>query len=322
MIIRTIFKWGAFIILFKMVIVALVWKLGADSRRDIAVREAMCRDFVPNAVFIGTSRTLYGIDPLLFDSLNGGRFRSYNLGLFSLSPSNSMEMAGRIVENSKEVTHIFIELNALDYSTILLTPTNFFDEMMFRAGVLFDCRNIELEQKVKSFISSFNVTVFQMFSIAPEIVKIKKYFDPPVHPVEGAPDLEIQGNQIVTLSLTEETQEILENKKATLRVAQLKKSGKPNLFYISAIKRLLARAQSSGKKVIFYSPNNISEKELLILSDVIPYIPLENRVNLPDSGISEELFQPQNLFDNFHLNRNGSRMYTGLVSEALMGKLD
>lgn len=142
MILKMVLKWGGAILLFKMMVVLFVWQLDPDPRRDISLKERMCREFQPNTVFIGTSRTLYGVEPRLFDSLNAGESRSYNMGLFSLSQSNSMEVASRLIEESGDVEQIFIELNALDYNTILLTPFNFFDEVVFRTEQCFrSCAN-------------------------------------------------------------------------------------------------------------------------------------------------------------------------------------
>src|SRR5690606_32794527 len=106
----------------------------------------------------------------------------------------------------------------------------------------------------------------------------------------------------VRLSLSEETSEIADNRKSTLGMKDLKGGGHPNYFYISRIKKLIALAEASGKKVIFYSANNILAKELLILSDVIPYVPKENLLSMPDGIATEVLFKTENIFDDFHLN--------------------
>ena len=317
--ISTILKWGILIISFKILTAFLVGKLGTDPRRDISVKEQLLTDFKANTVFIGSSRTLYGVDPQLFDSLYKGYSRSYNLGLFSLSPSNSFKIAHKIIEENTEIKTIFIELNALDYSTVLASPDNIFQEVVFRTGVLSNCNNISFSEKAKSFLPGFNHTMFQSLSIAPEIFKLKKHLHPSKDPVEGSPDLTDQGNQVVKLSITKTDKFIQENLLATREMATISKSPTMNSYYVMKIKELIKLAESRNKKMIFYFPNSLAKSEVLVLSEVIPFIPKSNLIRLPGDQTLDQLFTPNNLFDSHHLNQKGATVYTSfLCNEAKM----
>lgn len=311
--ISTILKWGILIIFFKLSATFFVAKLGTDPRREIACKEQLLKKFDANTVFIGSSRTLYGVDPQLFDSLNHGHSKSYNLGLFSLSPSNSFLLANKIIEENPDVKNIFVELNALDYSTILVKPNNIFQELVFRTGVLSGCNNISFSDKAKSFLPGLNHTLFQSLSIAPEVLKIKKYLHPSKDPVEGIPNLTNQGNQIVQLAVNKSDKIVEENLLVTRKMALIGKSPTVNSYYIMKIKELITLAECSNKNLIFYFPNSFAKSEVLILSEVIPFIPESNLIRLPGDETLDQLFSPKNLFDAHHLNAKGAKIYTNFL---------
>lgn len=309
-------KWLLLFIAFKMVVTLIVAQFYTDARRDIPARKKLCAAFSPNAVFIGTSRTLYGINPALFDSLNQQKTRSYNFGIFSLSPYSSIQIADDMLCESPSVKTIYIELSALDYSTVALQPQEVIPDAIFRANVLADCPDIDFNAHASAFLDGLNTTLFQMVSIAPQILAAKKALRPDNDPVEGNANLLTNGHQPVTSALLQTNGRVMANRSAT---DKLRASGRPateNRFFVSQIKQLIARAGELGRKVIFYYPNNITQGEYEVLSQVAPFLTKENLIPLPAHSLLDSLFKPQNLFDAYHLNEEGAAVYTQFLQEA------
>lgn len=303
-------KWLLLIIAFKLIAVLILAQFYTDPRRDIAERKKLCSAFNPNVVFIGTSRTLYGIDPALFDSLNQQKTRSYNFGIFSLSPYSSIHLAHNILSENAAIKTIYIELSALDYSTVALPPRQMIPDAIFRANVAADCPNITVRDKAESFLDGLNTTLFQMLSIAPQVSSAKKALHPEDDPVEGNAHLLANGHQSVTSVLSTINDRIMANKDATGQMLTSRPRTVPNAYYISRINQLITRAEQLGKKVVFYYPNNITRGEYGILSQVAPFLTRENLITLPESPLLDSLFIPENLFDAHHLNKKGASIYT------------
>ncbi|NIJ51220.1 hypothetical protein [Dyadobacter arcticus] len=313
--IAKITKWLVLIIFVKIISVLIIARVYTDPRRDVNARENLCRTFNPNVIFIGTSRTLFGIDPALFDSLNHQKTHSYNFGIFSLSPQSSLRIADQILVNNLAVKDIYVELSALDYSTVALKPEYVIQDAIFRANVMADCSNIDSSDKVSSFLRGLNSTLFQMLSIAPQIETAKKIVNPVHDPIEGRAALIDNGHQSVALALSQTNDRLLANKKATQQMLAQVRRSKPNTYYISKINQLIANAASAGKEVIFFYPNNITEAEYLILAQVAPYLPEKNLIRLPSGSMLNEFFKPENLFDPHHLNRKGAAIYTQFLQK-------
>ncbi|WP_138480232.1 hypothetical protein [Dyadobacter bucti] len=319
---NTVVKWLLLLVAIKLLAVVLTAQFDPDPRRDIATREGLCRKFNPDAVFIGTSRTLYGIDSEIFDSLNNQKTRSYNLGLFSLSFSNSLSIANQLITNESGVKTIFIELSALDYNTILLRPGNIFQDVVFRTKTMADCSTINTTDKLNGFLQGFNTTLFQLFSIAPEMDVIKRKIRTSSDPIEGRPDLRPNGHQSVPFAIPRLNTYIEENKKSAGKMIAVGKSCAPNSFYLSNIENLIKLAEKGDKKVIFFYPNNISKGEFQILSQVGPYIPEKHLIGFPADSRFADFFNPENLFDSHHFNEKGSAMYTRFLYEESLKRSD
>ncbi|GGN12596.1 hypothetical protein GCM10010967_55800 [Dyadobacter beijingensis] len=303
-------KWLLLLLAFKMAAAFVVAQFYTDPRRDIAARQQLCRAFNPNVVFIGTSRTLYGIEPALFDSLNGGQTRSYNAGLFSLSPYSSIEIAKDLLANNPAVKTIYIELSALDYSTVALPPQQVIPDAIFRARTLAGSPGARFQENAAGFLDGLNTTLFQMLSIAPQVLSVKKALHPDNDPIEGQPDLQQNGHQSVAASLSKTNERLIANQSATDRLFALAGKQAPNAWYISQIHKLVDQSRRLGRKVVFYYPNSITAGEYKILSQVAPFLPEANLIPPPGHALRNALFRPENLFDPHHLNRKGAAIYT------------
>jgi len=305
-----IIKWLLLIIAFKMIVALIVAQFYTDPRRDISERKKHCNAFRPNVVFIGTSRTLYGIDPALFDSANGQQTRSYNFGIFSLSPYSSIRLADEMLSENPAVKTIYVELSALDYSTVALPPQQVIQDAVFRAKMMADCPNIDFQDKASGFLNGLSTTLFQMVSIAPQILSVKKLLQPENDAIEGNAHLLASGYQPVGAALAETNDQITANKSATGQMLSPHRRPVPNAYYISQINKLIAHAKQLGRKVVFYYPNSITQGEYQILSQVGPFLSGENLIRLPEHSLLDTLFKPENLFDAHHLNSKGAAVYT------------
>jgi hypothetical protein len=313
--IAKITKWLLLLVAFKMVVAWVVAQYYSDPRREIAAREKLRAAFNPNVVFVGTSRTQYGIDPALFDSLNAQKTRSYNFGIFSLSPYSSLQIADDLLSTSPAVRTIYIELSALDYSTVALPPQQVIRDAIFRTNVLADCPGIGFQEKAGSFLAGLNTTLFQMVSIAPQVLSAKKALNAGNDPIEGHANLLANGYQPVMSVLSQTNDRVAANKTSTEQMLAVHPQPGPNAFFISRINQLIARARQLGKKVIFYYPNSITGNEYQILSQVAPFLPDESLIRLPENPGFDALFQPENLFDPHHLNRKGASVFTHFLQE-------
>ncbi|CAG5073151.1 hypothetical protein DYBT9623_04655 [Dyadobacter sp. CECT 9623] len=307
--------WLVLLLAFKMAAVLLVEQFYTDPRRDVNARHELCRAYKPNVVFIGTSRTLFGIDPAIFDSLNQQKTRSYNFGIFSLSPQTSIQIAEDIVSKSAAVRTIYIELSALDYGIHALEPQDVIPDAIFRMHVIADCSEIDLSDKINAFFKGLNATLLQMLSIAPQITVAKKIFVHNPHPIQGDPELRDNGHQSVSLALSETLDRTQSHKIATSNLFRKRPTGSPNTYFVSKIRKLITHAQQRGVKVIFFIGNNISQGEYQILSQVAPFLPEENLIRLPAQLLLTEFFEPENMFDRHHLNQKGAAIYTRFLQE-------
>ncbi|MCF2490313.1 hypothetical protein [Dyadobacter sp. CY347] len=318
--VKKILLWTALFLAFKITLVLIVGQLPVDPRRDIAIREKHRQAFAPDAVFIGTSRTLYGINPTIFDSLNAGKTRTYNMGIFTLSIANSLNIARHIIESDPETKHIFIELSALDYSTMHMTPDQIFKDVYFRTRVKEATVHPNDHGKWSDFLSDFNTTIFQTFSIAPQIATIKKWVNPVNDPIEGPPNLQKNGFQLVDLMLSDLNTMVINNRFYTKKLTLLANQPAPNTYFFSKIREVITLAETNGKRVIFYMPNNITKGEFALLSQVTPFMPRANFISLPKDSSLDAIFKPGNLFDSHHLNAKGSAIYTRYLYEQFTTK--
>ncbi|MCF0051078.1 hypothetical protein LXM25_13475 [Dyadobacter sp. LJ53] len=320
--VKKILLWLTFFLTFKIALVLLVGQFTVDPRRDIATRKAHYNAFDPNTVFIGTSRTLYGINPAIFDSLNAGKTRSYNMGLFSLSFANSLDIARDLIQNNPETKTFFVELSALDYSTIHLKPQYVVKDVYFRTRVMHGATSVGNQEKWSDFLTGLNTTIFQTLSIAPQIAAVKKMSKPVNDPIEGPPDLEKNGMQRVDLRISGLNTVVINNRFYTQKLMTLDKKLPPNAYFLSEINEVIALGKAHGKRVTFYMPNNITKGEFEILSQVAPYIPEVNFIALQKDPGLDAIFKPENLFDSHHLNAKGSAIYTRYLQEQFTKKTD
>ncbi|WP_229208994.1 hypothetical protein [Dyadobacter luticola] len=308
-------KWLVLILLFKLAVVMIVSQFYMDPRRDIDAREKLCKSYKPNVVFIGTSRTLFSINPAIFDSLNQQKTRSYNFGMFSLSPQSAFQVAEDLLSESPDVNTIYIELSALNYSTVALKPQQVIPDAIFRANVMAGCSNLDWNEKTASFLEGLNTTLFQMFSIAPQITSAKKALKPENDPIEGNPGLRENGYQPVASALSQTNARILDNFEATQQMMAGHPQAIPNTYYISRINALIATAKLRGGKVIFFYPNNLTKVEYQVLSQVAPFLSNQNLIRLPENPLLNEFFKPENLFDAHHLNQKGAAIFTKFLQK-------
>ena len=320
--VKKIFFWIVLFLAFKLTLVLLVSFLSVDPRRDIATRKQHLQAFNPNTVFIGTSRTLYGIDPGIFDSLNAGKTDSYNMGLFSLSFANSLDIAQDLIQNRPEIETVLMELSALDYSTIHLTPAQVFNDAYFRTRVMQAAINGDTHEKWSDFLSGLNTTIFQTFSIAPQIATVKKVLEPVNDPIEGPPNLAKNGMQRVSLRISGLNTGVINNRFYTKKLMSLDKKLPPNAHFLFRINEVLSLAKAHRKRLVFYMPNNITKGEFEVLSQVAPYIPQVNFIALPTDSSLEAIFKPENLFDSHHLNVEGSAIFTRYLHGEFTKKSD
>lgn len=305
-----ILKWLLVILAIKGMAAWFVEQAYVDLRREISAREVHCRSYEPTVVFIGTSRTLFGVNPSLFDSLNQGRTKSYNFGVFSISPRGSIQLADRLLSEVSSVETIYVELSALEFRTLSLSPQEVVPEAIFRTRLMRDCSTLSLQEKAGSFLKGLNTVLFQMVSIAPQIFTIKKMIFPKIDPIEGTFEIAPNGHQTVDYALRQVTANALANKEVTQRLLSLQREGASNEFFLAEVARLVERARAKGKEVIFYYPNNVTVEEYPVLSEVAPYLPENILLTLSDEVLLDTLFAPEHLFDSHHLNQKGAAIYT------------
>lgn len=320
--VKKILLWLALFLVFKLALTLLVGQLTTDPRRDITTRKKHLQAFNPNTVFIGTSRTLYGIDPQIFDSLNAGKTNSYNMGLFSLSFANSLKIARDLIQNNSKTKTVFVELSALDYRTIHLTPGQVFNDVYFRTRVMQAAISVDNHAKWSDFLIGLNTTLFQTLSIAPQIAAVKKMIKPANDPIEGPPNLNKNGMQRVTLTIPDLNTMVINNRFYTKKLTAFDQKFTPNTYFIAKMNEVVAFGKMHGKRVVFYTPNNITKGEFEILSQVAPFIPPANFIALPKDSSLDAIFQPEHLFDAHHLNTKGSAIYTRYLQEQFTKRHD
>lgn len=239
-----------------------------------------------NTVFIGSSRTVFGISPSYFDSLTDKKTKSYNFGIIAGLPPRTFDWCEELIQTKPSLKYVFVELSGTG-----IVPLNKNDEWLsdsYNEMVLAFFRPTLPRKKVEKIHYDLNIPLKEF--LGRNNIPLTKYFS----------------LQEVRLSHSYNKQ--IEEKNPIMKIPV-------DEFYWKRILELIKSAESKNIRLYFFIPPRLkTEKELRMVYPI--YQKLEEKYKLRAAHYDESLYQIDTSFDNSHLNYKGAKKFTELMAEA------
>lgn len=249
----------------------------AVNRSELAYRKAEFAAQPFDTVFVGSSRTVFGVAPTYFDSLNHKNTKSYSFGIFSGVPPHTFDWCEELIQTKPTLKYIFFELSA-----------GFDDPDQHENWLLTFFRPSLPKKEVVRFYRSFNIPL-------EEFLNKKDPFD-----YRNVTTEQLQRRHAYNLQV---------EAKDSVVAASI------NEDYWSRISALIALAESKNIQICFYIPPRLtSEKEVVIVYPI--YQKLKSRNKLAVRHYDESVYQIDTSYDAAHLNYKGAKKFTELLAEA------
>lgn len=287
-----------------------------------------------NTLFIGSSKTHYQLNALLFDSIVNSvdtgkdKIRSYNYGIDAMLPPESFYVYKSLLEkDSLSFKTVIMELNFLptvetsnmftwrrfywlnkdtyhEYTSSLLASKYSLPLKVWNLSLL----NVLSVQKLYN-IGKFNEYVeFKKDQFLPDTSKEAGLsgFKPLHHPKSFSP---------------QEIQKIKDVKNASITAYDnfnKWSAENENKTYASYLKQIVDLSHKKGIRLIFLFPTQWNVKQYRELFPILDKIPERDKIVVFSYKDHQPLFDPQNLFDNSHVDSVGARIYTSYVAHGFI----
>lgn len=241
-----------------------------------------------NTVFIGSSRTEYGISPAYFDLLTQHHTNSYNFGIPYGLPPGTFDRCEELIQYHSPLKYIFFELSGE-------TPT-----------YLTSLKHWTFEQS-NTFHNNLVLNVFK-----PHTWKIDI-------PISNNDQLNLPENDDNGIKRTFLLKQINLAYQRNLQVEKEKKGDASllNELYWKRILKLIALAESKQIRIYFFIPPRLeTDNEVRTIYPL--YQKLDIKYKLKVAHYEESLFKVNTSLDEFHLNQKGAKRFTELMAEAFI----
>lgn len=238
-----------------------------------------------NAVFIGSSRTAFGISPVYFDYLNGRKTHSYNFGIISGMPPQTFDWGTELIRGNPSLKYVFFELSAgfigmEKQNDKLLT---FFKPSIPRA---------EYENKFAGYELPIQNITLESFLNKVDNPADPKHFS--VATAELARRRNLQMEESATMPLQSAREDYWERVSQLIELARAKKV---HLFF-------------------YIAPRIKTDREFQTVYPI--YRQIDERYKLRVAHYEESLYAIENSFDISHLNSKGAKKFTELMAESFV----
>jgi hypothetical protein len=286
-----------------------------------------------NTLFLGSSKTHYQVEPVLFDSLvnssspDSNKIHSYNFGIDGMMPPESFYLYKSILENdSLKFKTVILELNFLQTGETKnmftwrgyywLHRDTYHDYMSSMLNSQYP-----LIQKAWNFslVNTMAVEKFYNMGMFNELVEF--------HREQFTDDTGKEAANHGFLALPRhkefkpvERQKVIDVRKASLDATQnydAWSKGKLNENFNNCIKDVIDISRKRGIRLIFLLPAEWNSYQYKEIFPILKTIPDRNKIVMYQYNEKfKPLFEFENMFDNSHVNGYGARIYTGFVAEA------
>jgi len=282
-----------------------------------------------NTLFIGSSKTKYQIDPILFDSIvnktNNGNIHSYNLGIDYMMPPESFYIYKSLLDNdSLHLKNVIIEIDFFRKAETenLFTWRNYY---WVNPGTYYDYTSSLLSSHYTPLLKAWNLTIVNIMAVTKiynigkfnEYVQFKKNQFSINKTFEGE-------NGFVGLPHRIEQQSKLEEVKNASITAYSNydkwSSMKKNQAFFNSLEKIIQLSNKKGVRLIFLLPIQWQSMQYKELFPILKAIPNRNKLEIADYSEYKPLFNADISFDYAHLDSVGARIYTRDVAQAF-GKI-
>lgn len=235
-----------------------------------------------DTIFIGSSRTAFGISPSYFDYLTKGKTHSYNFGVISGMPPKTFDWCSEAIETKTSLRYVFFELSAG-----FIGAEKQDDRVLtfFKPAI----PHAEYENK------------FIKYDVPLQNIPLENFLNKKDQPA----DSKYFSSQTVQLA----RQRNLQIEKSSVSLPPLNKD------YWNRVTELIKLAEAKQIHLYFFiAPRIKTDREFQIIYPI--YQKLENKYKLKVDHYEETLYQFDTSFDISHLNSKGAKKFTELLTES------
>lgn len=276
-----------------------------------------------NCVFVGSSLTYRGIDPRIIDSLCADQnIVSYNLGRPSHIAPETFATVLYLIQYAASIKYIIVELQQLEMrantSADLFSPRLQHFVADYSIGHLRNGHVTAAYNSAKAFLTNTFVCKSAFTEMPFQTGKKKE---------EYAGYQSFQPDNANSSELLRR-EHILMNPPDVIRYKNIfvESRDKPNVkyddVYVDSCIKLAERAAEKGVQVYYYLPYGITKQGIADLIPVLEKIPSQYKLEAYRDSEWTSLFNFDFHWDRFHLNREGSLLYSRLLGGYLYQKLN
>jgi hypothetical protein len=287
-----------------------------------------------NTLFIGSSKLHYQLNPVLFDSIVNSvdtgkdKIRSYNFGVDGMMPPESLYIYKSLLEkDSLSFKTAIIELNFLP----AIETKNMFTWRRYywlNKDTYHEYTSSLLASKYSFPLKVWNLSLLDVLAIQKlyNIGKFNEYVE--FKKDEFLPDTSKEATLLGFKPLhhpksfsAQEIQKMQDVKSASIIADDNYNKWSDeseNKIYAAYLNQIVVLSQKKGIRVIFLLPTQWNVKQYRELFPILDNIPERDKILVFNYKDHQPLFDPQNLFDNSHVDSAGARIYTGYVARGFM----
>lgn len=287
------------IIVFFALLVLIKLPFSFFYRSEINFREAEFAKDDYTAVFVGSSRTKMSIIPAHFDELVQHQTKSYNAGVDSGLPPQTLDWCAEQIKKHPSLKYLFVELSGESY--------NFSgNEDAWQTFSFFHYRTVITRMSFEKSEKYHDKLAINL--LKPLVSTELPDFNHPLAEVWKAGEI---GNESTT---SPEVLKLSRLRNIRINTNQTKLSD-INRLYLERIERLITIAESNNIRIFFFVPPRLkSEEEAAVVAAIYSQLPEKNR--LTTDHADESLYQVEVSTDDTHLNRTGAKIFSEMIAGA------
>lgn len=275
-----------------------------------------------NTVFVGSSRTAFGIIPSVFDSVTRHKTSSFNHGLSALlTPYTFTECVKLLQIDSLKLKTIFFELSVPNEATHEdpFDKDNVYDEIALKTKLLLR-EEIPEDERIRRGLEMYN-------SYLNGLLTLKGPVSIFMHSLNRKKD----ENFVMTPSghryfrqykgLAKRNEGIPAEKPPIPVVFQNRLTPKETL-YRSRLDELIRKCHEKNVAIYFFLPTKLTPDEKRFFPHFWAMLPPQYRIDIPIRNQLTPPFPTAYSDDGVHLNPTGATLYSQLFAEAFIGKFD
>jgi len=286
-----------------------------------------------NTLFIGSSKTKYQVDPVLFDSIinasNTQKIHSYNIGVESMMPPESFHFYEKLLKDeSLHLKNVIIELdffrnedteNLFNWRSLYWITTD--NYKIYTSGLLHSHYTLYTKAKYLTILNLMTATRIYNFGKFNEYVQFKKN--------EFSIDTSLMGsNGFIALAHpksfnSSQLSKMTEVKNASIVAFSKFKEWseeKRNQALFTSIEQIREISARRNVNLIFLMPIQWKSVQYRELFPILKGIPDKSKIVIADYNKFKPLFDVNIAYDHAHLDSVGARVYTRDLAHEFLKK--